>query len=292
MLAAIDQPVADPAFIALNAVAEFARQEVTVAVGGEGADELFGGYPRYLWLTRAGMLDGRVPPALRRAGARGLARLPPGRARRLIEVVEPMSSAERHLDWVTGERRHIRDEIYGEALRAAVDHDAIGRAVREATEHASDGSLASAFMRMDQRSWLQDDVLPKADRAGMLVSLELRTPYLHRELAEFAATISPDVHLAGGGKRLLRRVLEQIAPDVPSRRKRAFEVPLAEWLRGPLRPLLQEHVRTSRVYEDGLFDRDAARRRVELHMSGASNESRVLWPLLTLGLWLDARCRS
>lgn len=285
VLAAIDQPVADPALVALNAVAEFAREDVTVAVGGEGADELFGGYPRYIWLSRAQRLD-RLAPGLRRAGARGLAAVARGRGRRLIDVVEPRSAAQRHLDWVTSGRQHARAELYGPALGDAVDRAAIGRSVCEATDN---GSLAAAFMRMDQRSWLQDDVLAKADRAGMLVSLELRTPYLHRELAEFAGSVAPEVHLAGGGKRLLRRVLEEVAPELPRRRKRAFGVPLAPWLRGPLRPLLEEHVRDSSVYREGLFDRAQVQRRFERHVSGASDESAVLWPLLTLGLWLDAR---
>ena len=288
MLAAIDQPIADPALVALNAIAEFARREVTVAIGGEGADELFGGYPRYVWLARAGMLDGRVPPGLRRAAARGLARLPASRVRRLADVLEPQSSAGRHLDWVTEGRRHVRDGLYAEALDA--DRDAVARRVRDATAAAR--PLAAAFMRMDQRTWLQDDVLPKADRAGMLVSLELRTPYLHRELAELAASIPPEVHLARGGKHLLRRVLADIAPDVPRRRKRAFTVPLAQWLRGPLRPLLEEHAAASRLYDEGLFERAEVRRRVDRHLGGAGDESAVLWPLLTLGAWLDARRAS
>lgn len=289
VLAAIDQPLADPALIALNAVAEFARREVTVAVGGEGADELFGGYPRYIWLSRARMLDGRVPPALRRAAARGLRSLALGRARRMADVIEPMSTAERHLDWVTSGRAHARTALYGPALDTTVDRDAVVRSVRDATELGSNGSLAAAFMRLDQRSWLQDDVLPKADRAGMLVSLELRTPYLHRELAEFAASVPPEVHLAGGGKRLLRGVLAKVDPGLPQRRKRAFGVPLAQWLRGPLRPLLEEHVADSTLYGDGLFDREQVRRRVQRHIGGTADESAVLWPLLTLGLWLDAR---
>lgn len=288
VLTAIDQPVADPALIALNAVAEFARQEVTVAVGGEGADELFGGYPRYIWLSRAQMLDGRAPAAVRRVGARSLASVTRGRARRLADVVEPLGAAERHLDWVTNGRRHDRGSIYGPALRA-IDHDALALGVREATRTTSKGTLASSFMRMDQRSWLQDDVLPKANRAGMLVSLELRTPYLHRELAEFAASVPAEVHLAGGGKRLLRRVLHEVAPDLPQRRKRPFGVPLAQWLRGPLRSQLEDHVSDSNIYSEELFDREEVRRRMARHASGAGDESAVLWPLLTLGLWLDAR---
>ena len=165
----------------------------------------------------------------------------------------------------------------------------VERCIDDATDARPGGSLPAAFMRMDQRFWLQDDVLPKADRAGMLVSLELRTPYLHRELAEFAASVPSEVHLAGGGKRLLRRVLQQIAPSLPQRRKRAFSVPLAQWLRGPLRPLLESHLAESSIYEEGLFDREQVRLRSERHLGGVADESAVLWPLLTLGVWLDAR---
>jgi asparagine synthase (glutamine-hydrolysing) len=289
LLAAIDQPVADPALVALNAVAEFARQDVTVAVGGEGADELFGGYPRYVWLSRARLLDGRVPPAARRAGARALGRFGHGRTRRLGDVVAPLSATHRHLEWVTGGRQSARLGLYGPTIADEIDHDAVACAIRAATDPSANASLAAAFMRMDQRSWLQDDVLPKADRAGMLVSLELRTPYLHRELAEFAATVPPELHLAGGGKRLLRQAIKQVAPELPRRRKRAFGVPMAEWLRGPLRPMLEEHLRSSHVYSEGLFDREQVHRLAGLHWSGASDQSAVLWPVLTLGMWLDRR---
>lgn len=188
------------------------------------------------WPRREAEEDGRVPAAMRRAGARGLSSLRDGRALRLADVLAPVSAAERHLDWVTAGRRHARATLYGPALAEAVDHCAIARGVRDASDPGSDGSLVTAFMRMDQTSWLQDDILPKGDRAGMLVSLELRTPYLHRELAEFAASVDG-----------------------------------------------------SRVYDEGRFDRGVARRRIERHISGASDESGVLWPLLTLGLWLDAR---
>lgn len=288
VLAALDQPLADPALVALNAVAELARREVTVAVGGEGADELFGGYPRYRWLARAHDLDARLPPALRRAAARALDPVARGRARRLVDVLEPRALAERHLEWVTSGRRDARGTLYGPALDG-VDRGAVLRGVGGALHPARDRSLPAALMRLDQLSWLQDDVLPKADRAGMLVSLELRTPYLHRELAEFAATVAPAVHLAGGGKWLLRRVLEDVAPDLPRRRKQAFRVPQAQWLRGPLRPALEEHVNGSSLYAEGLFARERVRERVDRHIRGAADESAVLWPLLTLGLWLDRR---
>jgi asparagine synthase (glutamine-hydrolysing) len=289
VVAALDQPIADPALVALHAITEFARREVTVAIGGEGADELFGGYPRYRWLARANALDGRVPVPVRRAAARALDPVVPARARRLVDVVAPQTNAERHLDWVTNGRRHARADLYGPLLRDAVDHGALARAVGEGVANGPGRSLAGAFMALDQRSWLQDDVLAKADRAGMLVSLEVRTPYLHRELAEFAAHVPPSIHLAGGGKYLLRRALDVVAPHAPRRRKRAFRVPAADWLRGPLRGTLEDHLAQSRVYAEGLLDRERVRERVMRHVAGDRDETSVLWPVLVLGLWLDRR---
>jgi asparagine synthase (glutamine-hydrolysing) len=145
-------------------------------------------------------------------------------------------------------------------------------------------------MRLDQLQWLPDDVLFKADRAGMLVSLEIRTPYLHREVAEFAAAVPASVHLEDGGKALLRGVLRRIAPDLAGRRpKTAFRVPVADWLRGPLAPVLEDQLRSGAVFEHGWFDRRSARRIVDDHAAGRADRSGVLWPLLALGLWLDAR---
>ena len=116
MLASLDQPLADQALISLHALSEFARPLVTVALGGEGADELFGGYPRYRWIERAGRLESALPAATRSLG--GLVRHT-GRwsgAQRLLERAAPAPLLERHLDWVTGGRRHRREDLYGPRL--------------------------------------------------------------------------------------------------------------------------------------------------------------------------------
>ncbi len=174
-------------------VAEFARRDVTVAVGGEGADELFGGYPRYRWLARArsGSAGGyrrRSPRAL----ASALRRASASRARRAGSPAcsTPRAGLERHLDWVTAPARRTRaPRLYGRALQRRRSLPSGARTTSRSCDGA-DGSVAMArLMLLDQRHWLPDDVLVKADRAGMRVSLEIRTPYLHRELAEFAASV-------------------------------------------------------------------------------------------------------
>ena len=287
VLAALDQPLADQSLPAFHAIARFARESVTVAVGGEGADELFGGYPRYRWLARAEALGRRLPRPLAAAGARGLERaLPAGRASRIADVVEPRSSIERHLEWVAGERLAARKALYGPRLRdsrsaaaLAAELDGIGSGAEQA---------AGRFMLLDQRHWLPGDVLTKADRASMLVSLEVRTPYLDYRLAEFAATISPDLHTGGRGKVLLRRLLDELLPDTRLRRaKTAFRVPAADWLRGPLADTMRDQVERGCACEEGWIDRAAATALLDQHLRGEGDRSEALWPLLAFGLWLD-----
>ncbi|MDP8967066.1 MAG: asparagine synthase (glutamine-hydrolyzing), partial [Actinomycetota bacterium] len=229
LLAALDQPLADQALPALHAVAELARRTVTVAIGGEGADELFGGYPRYRWLARATEIERHLPAVVGAQGARLLNAVPlMGRARRLGDLLDRRPLLERHLDWVTDRRRGLREQLYGPRL---VDHAAQQRVLRhhhELIDGHLDSSVPGALMHLDQRLWLPDDVLVKADRAGMNVSLEIRTPYLHRELAEFAGSVAPAAHLAGGGKALLRALLADVLPaGAAPRRKTAFRVPAA-----------------------------------------------------------------
>ena len=143
-------------------------------------------------------------------------------------------------------------------------------------------------MRLDQLQWLPDDVLVKADRASMRASLELRTPYLSRELAEFAATVPARVHIAGGGKLLLRRVLAAVLPEAANERaKVAFRTPVRDWLSGPLAGAFDDQLASSAVYEQGWFERDEIRRLYAEHCSGARDRSDVLWPVFAFSLWLD-----
>jgi asparagine synthase (glutamine-hydrolysing) len=142
-------------------------------------------------------------------------------------------------------------------------------------------------MALDLRRWLPDDVLAKADRAGMLASLEVRTPYLQRELAELAALVPPHLHLAGGGKALLRRLLAEVLPGGPPRPKTAFRVPAAQWLRGPLAGIVDAQLAAGTAYADGWLSREATERLWREHRTGRRDWTALLWPALAFGLWLD-----
>ena len=287
LLSALDQPLADAAVVPLHSVAEFARTEVTVAIGGEGADELFGGYPRYAWLGRApqgvswngrvSAISGRIPRASSTSS----------RIRRALDLAVPRPVAERHLDWVTAGRRHERHGLYGPRLLGALDQDRVLADLQRDLEESHSYSMSGSLMRLDQLHWLPDDVLVKADRAGMLASLELRTPYLQRELAEFATSVAPSTHLSGGGKQLLRLLLGQLLPDAPRRRKVAFSPPISDWLRGALGPLMEDQIVRGMLYAEGWVRGDVASRLLSEHRRGQADRSHILWPLLAAGLWLD-----
>jgi asparagine synthase (glutamine-hydrolysing) len=148
-------------------------------------------------------------------------------------------------------------------------------------------------MRLDQLHWLPDDVLAKADRATMRASLEMRTPFLSRDLAEFAATVSPDVHVQGGGKLLLRHVLRRTIPALPLKdAKIAFRTPCAEWLRGPLAPAVKAQLDESALYGSGWFERETVAEWVGSHNAGRADMSHALWPVFVLGCWFDANLSS
>jgi len=294
LLAGLDQPLADRALLPLNALSEFARPRVTVALGGEGADELFGGYPRYRWLERSRRAESALPSAAASSlGAllrNGTDRV--GRGQLIARRLAPSPLLERNLDWVTDERRRRRRALYGPRL-AAVGEDRVLADLATRAGELDGKATVRWLMHLDQIDYLPDDVLFKTDRAGMLASLEIRTVFLNRELADFAASLDTSVHLAGGGKAIVRGMLPEGVIDTPRLgryRKTAFRVPAADWLRGPLASALDRQLEHGVIYTEGYFDREAARALVGEHLSGAHDHSDQLWPLLSLGLWADRFC--
>jgi asparagine synthase (glutamine-hydrolysing) len=290
VLAAMDQPLADPALLPLHAIAEHARQGgVTLAIGGEGADELFGGYPRYRWLRRSEQLRRALPPQLASRLSRLAGRTPHRRTARVRDVLRPGEVLERHLDWVTARRRSLREQVYGPALRDHLSRATLLGDLAGRLNGASGGPVIRQLMVLDQLHYLPDDLLVKADRAGMRVSLELRMPYLNRMLAEFAGTVSEEIHVRDGGKALLRALLTQVAPEAARRPrpKTAFRAPVADWLRGPLAPLVDRQIAHGSAFAEGWFNRGEAAALVAEHRAGIRDASATLWPLFAFGLWLD-----
>ena len=287
LLAGLDQPLADQALVAMHAISTFARPEVTVALGGEGADELFGGYPRYRWLELSQRLQRTAPEPATRLVDQAMRMLPESTAtQRLATMMSAKPMMDRHLDWVTSGRQEERWALYGRRLRPALSNGGGGGHVA-LRQMLGDRCAAAQLMQLDFNYWLPDDVLVKADRATMRSSLEMRTPYLNRHLAEFASGLPTSIHLRGGGKHLLRQLVQRCVPAEAGRPKQAFRVPAAEWLRGPLSATVEDQLARGSLYEEQWFDRGAVRTAFDEHRRGAADKTSVLWPLLALGLWLD-----
>jgi asparagine synthase (glutamine-hydrolysing) len=278
-----DEPFADSSAIASFLVAELARRTVTVALSGDGGDELFGGYTRYSDTLRR---SGTSSEWNRRISALGL-KLPhvfPGR-NRLVDVGR--SSVGRYAATVVQPVR--LDEGGVASARFAQGRIPIDEQLRNRfpTELADD--FAAAMMRVDLETYLVGDILTKVDRTSMAVSLEARVPLLDFDLVDFAMSLPGQLRVtAGESKRLFRRAIKGIVPDfVLTRPKQGFEVPLGAWFRGPLRHRIQA-LRTASAAIEPYVDRKAVERLVGEHSVGRRDHSTLLWRLIVLENWLAA----
>jgi asparagine synthase (glutamine-hydrolysing) len=281
--AMFDEPFADSSAIPTFLVAKLARESVTVALSGDGGDELFGGYTRYGEALRRRGEGGR---SSRLAAALGLM-LPhafPGR-NRLVDlgrsrlgryaasVVQPVRVDEGGVasDWHPAGRRTIDEQLNR----------------FQSDEESED--FAALMMRLDLKTYLPGDILTKVDRTSMAVSLEARVPLLDADLVDFALRIPGDLRVTSEeSKRLFRRAIRGIVPDfVLSRPKRGFAVPLSSWFRGPLRHRIQSLRRPSAALEPYLNVR-AVERLVSEHLVRRRDHSALLWRLIVLDYWLTA----
>jgi asparagine synthase (glutamine-hydrolysing) len=285
----LDEPLGDEAILPTLLVCEAARREVTVALTGDGGDESFAGYERYAAITLARRI-GRVPqlPAL---VARGLRRVPGGsreprsapfRIARLLESAS-LPQAVRYGALVEVFPASLREELYGPEsdLRARPAAEILGAPPAPGT---------TGFQLLDASTYLPDDLLVKADRASMAVSLELRSPLLDHRVLELGVSLPDSLRLEGRrGKVALRRAFaDLLPPELAARRKTGFGIPLGAWFRGPLRDLAGETLLGPRATARGQLRRSAVERLLGEHARGERDHAHRLWCLLVLELWQQA----
>jgi asparagine synthase (glutamine-hydrolysing) len=274
-----DEPFADASQIPTFLLSRLTRQHVTVALSGDGGDELFGGYGKYRYFDRARHLA-RLPRPLRAAVAASLRATGRRQLGRIAAVIEDAGSP---------------DEIY---IRLASiwkrpDEVVVGATEPEALLSspqnwpALDEPVRSA-MAVDTLTYLPDDILVKVDRAAMAVSLETRIPLLDRRVVEFAARLPLRMNYDGRqGKLLLRQVLSRYVPqELVERSKMGFDVPLASWLRGDLRDWADGLLDEARLREEGYFQPAPIRDRWQQHLAEENDWSGYLWPVLMFHAWL------
>ena len=279
-----DEPFADVSQIPTYLVSALARRHVTVALSGDGGDELFGGYERYRFAPKAWRWVQRVPLPLRGAGASALRRLAGrGATRRTGLGARAMKSAD-----LLG--APTLEAVYRRLVSTTPNPAALTRLAGE-----EDGPLASLLvstaachaeermMLADTMVYLPDDLLTKLDRASMAVGLEGRVPLLDHRVAAFAWRLPLAMRRR---KLLLRRVLGRYVPSaLVDRPKMGFEVPIGSWLRGPLRPWAEEMLDRRSLASGGILDAEAAARVLDDHVSGRTDDAHLLWGLLMLEAW-------
>ena len=284
------EPYADSSAVPTYYLAQLARGHVTVALGGDGGDELFGGYQRYQAARAAAALD-LVPAVLRRGAVATLATVLPGggsersaaaRARRFLRGAagDPVG---RYLDWVGVFDHAWLDAASTPDFRADV-RGAEGEL--RARAEALPGDAAQRAQRLDLELYLPDDLLVKVDIASMACSLEVRAPFLDRELVEYAVRLPTRLKIRGRtGKWVLREAFADVLPpENASRAKQGFGLPIGAWLRTSLRPLLDDVVLSSSALGRGYLEPSAVRRLAAEHLRGVDHTHR-LWSLIMLELW-------
>lgn len=286
LAAAFDEPFADASAFGTYRVSELAREKVTVALSGDGADEAFAGYRRYRLFRNEDRVRRLLPgPLGRAAGALGdlypkLDDAPQWlRAKTTLQALGQGSGTAYALG-VGVSPPAVRRALFTAPLHGHVAEDRYARAFREAPA----GDALSRAQYADLKIWLPGDILTKVDRTSMAVSLEAREPLLDHRLVEFAARLPARMRLRGGaGKWLLKRALGDRLPDsILHRRKMGFVTPVSAWLRGPLAAEAAALANSSALAETGWFDAAALQRLADAHRDGRMDHGRTLWQLLML----------
>ena len=292
----LDEPLADPAVLPTFLISRFARSEITVALSGEGSDELFGGYPTYIGAQMAEYYL-RLPRRLRDRAFRPLSELlpvssgavPVGHFLRRFVAQADTPAAERHLVWFGVFSPEELKDLLAPGWPGPRSLGKGFTVLPRVLENTRFESTLAKMLYLDFRTYLEDDLLAKVDRASMACSLELRTPFLDHRLVEFAAGLPASLKLRHF--RLKDILKKAVAPWLPQkivhRQKRGFSVPIAAWMREGLRPLLEETFEFEKLKRQGWFSPLFVRRLFEEHQAGRADNRKPLWTLLCLQLWYE-----
>jgi asparagine synthase (glutamine-hydrolysing) len=297
----LDEPLADASIVPTFFLSKMTKRNVTVALAGEGGDELFGGYPTYM-AHKLSAIWTSVPAIFRRGLLEPAIRSLPVshnnlsfdyKAKRFISAAE-QPALTRHLHWMGSFPLSEHPRLMREGLATLTREEEL-YTPHFAIRDAANKDVVSEAMRLDLNTYLPDDLLVKSDRASMAASLEVRLPFLAYPLVEFALSLPSSLKVKGfKTKYLLKKAVTPHLPEsIIKRPKKGFGIPVAKWLRSDFKPLVDEVLSESYIQRQQLFDYAYVSELLQQHMSGAADRRKELWTLFMFQMWwrkfFDAR---
>ncbi len=284
-----DEPMGEPPAIPTYFMCREAKRHVTVMLCGEGADEQFGGYSKYMFDQFSAALDW-LPSGLRSGLLRGVASGLPFEGRRLRSMAEILAINDpprRFASWYGGFDADLQARVLSRAMREQIGDGGLASAFRGFVDDCNSESAVDRFLYCDVHTRLPDDILVKGDRMSMGASIEARVPFLDHRLVEFAASLPPELKVTPlRSKIVLKRLAERyLPPEVIYRRKVGFTVPLTRWFAGPWRGLLDDVLLSERCLGRGYYDADVVRAIVTDHVRGRVDREQGIWLMLAVEIW-------
>lgn len=284
-----DEPFADSSALPTYMVSKMAREYVTVVLSGDGGDELFGGYTRYVIDQKRGVF-GDVPEVFRSGVIRPLSNALPHGARGKNYLYNiSLNSIDRYIDSLSQFNTQRKESLYSKDFRASLN-GAFGageRSFKNFAKSVSTGSGIDNLLYLDSKTYLPGDILTKVDRMSMANSLEARAPLLDHELIELVVAMPPEMKIKGGEtKYILKKAMEGIVPiEILYREKQGFGVPIREWINQQLRSRINDDLSDRKTLERGYFDASYIKKLSDEHSKGRRDHSHALWTLWMLELW-------
>jgi asparagine synthase (glutamine-hydrolysing) len=292
----LDEPLGDFSIFPTYLVSQMARQHVTVALSGDGGDELFGGYEHYQaqklaqkpWMAP---LHKMLPPLVRHFPPSSKKKGLWNKLQRYCQGLEHGPDL-RHFRWMMFLSLQEKQRLYSDSLvtqLSGLEPLNVRTPFSEVFAQMADYDSNSAEMYLDLKTYLVDDILVKVDRMSMAASLETRVPLLDHKIVEFAFRLPGELKLRGKTtKWIFKKTMERLLPkENIYRRKEGFSIPIKHWLRHELKDLLLDYLSEKRVREAGYFNYPAVQSQIERHLSGKANFSHQLWALLVFEIWRD-----
>jgi asparagine synthase (glutamine-hydrolysing) len=290
----LDEPFGDFSIFPTYLVSKVAREKVKVVLSGDGGDELFGGYETYI-AQDYDRLYQWLPSRIRRSYLPALMALVPPRpekkglinkTKRFVEGAALPSSLQ-HTRWMMFMTEADKSELYKPEFYTSLNGDSPSAVMERYFRRMAQADPLAQQQYVDIKTYLVDDILTKVDRMSMAVSLEARVPLLDYRIVEFAVNLPAHMKLyRGQTKRILRQAMAARLPEeVLNKPKQGFSIPLKNWLRGPLKPMMSDLLSERSVRDRGYFESDTVTRWVREHLEGVDNHSHRLWSLMVFELW-------